>query len=62
MHVRGHVCTQHVLASGRGRRDQLLEQAPGASFVEVPGVGHAPDLDEPAAVAAVESFLPRIAT
>lgn len=40
---------------------RMLEQAPGASFVEVPGVGHAPDLDEPAAIAAVETFLARVA-
>ena len=36
---------------------KMREQAPDADYVEVPGVGHAPDLDEPAAVAAVESFL-----
>lgn len=40
---------------------RMIEQAPGAAFVEVPGVGHAPDLDEPTAVAAVEAFLDRVA-
>ena len=39
---------------------KMREQAPGAAFVEVPGAGHAPDLDEPAAIAAVESFLARL--
>jgi len=40
---------------------KMREQAPGAEFVEIPGVGHAPDLDEPAAIAAVEAFLARVA-
>lgn len=40
---------------------RMREQAPEAAWVEVPGVGHAPDLDEPAAIAAVESFLAGIA-
>jgi hypothetical protein len=31
-----------------------------AELVTVPGVGHPPDLSEPAAVAAIESFLERI--
>jgi len=39
---------------------KMREQAPGAEYVEVPGVGHAPDLDEPAAMAAVESFLAQL--
>lgn len=38
---------------------KMGEEAPGAELVEVPGVGHAPDLEEPAAVAAIESFLAR---
>jgi pimeloyl-ACP methyl ester carboxylesterase len=41
---------------------RMLQQAPGAAFVEIPGVGHAPDLDEPAALDAVQSFLERVAT
>lgn len=40
---------------------KMLEQAPSAKFVEIPGVGHAPDLDEPAAIAAAEAFLTRVA-
>jgi pimeloyl-ACP methyl ester carboxylesterase len=39
---------------------RMRDAAPAAEFVEVPGVGHAPDLDEPAALAAVESFLARL--
>jgi pimeloyl-ACP methyl ester carboxylesterase len=35
----------------------MLEVAPHAQFVEVPDVGHAPMLDEPAAVAAINRFL-----
>ena len=35
----------------------MRDAAPGAQIVEVPGVGHAPDLDEPEAIAAVDAFL-----
>jgi pimeloyl-ACP methyl ester carboxylesterase len=31
--------------------------APGAKFAVVHGVGHAPDLNEPEAVAAIDAFL-----
>lgn len=40
---------------------RMRGEAPGGMFVEVPGVGHAPDLDEPAALSAVEAFLARVA-
>lgn len=36
---------------------RMLEAQPGAKLVEVPGVGHAPVLTEPAAVKALEEFL-----
>jgi len=36
---------------------KMREAAPDARFVEVPGVGHAPMLDEPEAVAAIDAFL-----
>lgn len=36
---------------------RMLEALPGAKLVEVPGVGHAPVLTEPAAVKALEEFL-----
>lgn len=39
---------------------KMREQAPGAEFVEVSGVGHAPDLDEPEAITAVEAFLAQL--
>ena len=38
----------------------MLDAAPGAELVTVPGVGHAPELTEPAAVAAIDSFLARL--
>jgi pimeloyl-ACP methyl ester carboxylesterase len=37
--------------------EKMREVAPGAHFVEVPDVGHAPMLDEPVAVAAIDTFL-----
>jgi pimeloyl-ACP methyl ester carboxylesterase len=36
---------------------KMLAAAPDAQFVEVPDVGHAPMLNEPAAVAAIDEFL-----
>lgn len=36
---------------------KMLEAKPGTQLVEVPGVGHAPILTEPAAVKALEEFL-----
>ena len=36
---------------------RMREAAPGAQFVEAAGVGHAPDLDEPEVISAVETFL-----
>lgn len=36
---------------------RMVEALPGAKLVEVPGVGHAPVLTEPAAVRALEEFL-----
>jgi pimeloyl-ACP methyl ester carboxylesterase len=35
----------------------MQKRAPKMDFVEVPGVGHAPMLDEPAAKAAIFPFL-----
>jgi pimeloyl-ACP methyl ester carboxylesterase len=37
--------------------ERMREAAPAAEFVEVPHVGHAPMLDEPEALAAIDSFL-----
>jgi pimeloyl-ACP methyl ester carboxylesterase len=39
----------------------MLDAAPGVQLVTVPGVGHAPELTEPAAVAAIDDFLARFA-
>jgi len=36
---------------------KMIEALPGTRLVEVPGVGHAPILSEPVAVAALEEFL-----
>ena len=44
-----------VLSAGIAQR--MLEERPGTTLVEVPGVGHAPVLSEPEAVKALESFL-----
>ncbi|MBV9528192.1 MAG: alpha/beta hydrolase [Sphingomonas sp.] len=37
--------------------DRMQEEAPGMRVALVEGVGHAPDLDEPEAVAAIDAFL-----
>ena len=58
--------TQKPLLVLRGALSDLLSEAafeamraaaPGAHFVTVPRVGHAPDLGEPEAVAAIDAFL-----
>lgn len=57
---------QHPLLVLRGAVSDLLsaeafarmeEAVPSASFSVVPGVGHAPMLDEPEAIAAIDAFL-----
>ncbi len=40
---------------------RMVAEVPGAESVTVPGVGHAPTLDEPVAVAAIERLLARCA-
>ena len=40
---------------------KMVAASPRARLVEVPGVGHAPMLDEPASKAALESFLQEVA-
>jgi pimeloyl-ACP methyl ester carboxylesterase len=35
--------------------------APAARFVEIPDIGHAPTLDEPEAVMAIDDFLASLA-
>lgn len=36
---------------------RMKAEAPGMQLATIPGVGHAPDLDEPEAVAAIDEFL-----
>lgn len=57
---------QKPLLVVRGERSDLLSAeaaakmqaaAPNARFAVVPGVGHAPELDEPQAIAAIDAFL-----
>jgi pimeloyl-ACP methyl ester carboxylesterase len=57
---------QKPLLVVRGEKSDLLsaeaaqkmqEAAPNAKFAVVPGVGHAPELDEPEALAAIDDFL-----
>ena len=45
---------------GAGTVAEMQKRKPGLQAVEVPGVGHAPILDEPPAVAALRSFLASI--
>lgn len=40
--------------------ERMKKHAPGLELAEVPEVGHAPILDEPAAVAAIDKFLNRV--
>ena len=40
--------------------ERMKRHAPGLELAEVPGVGHAPMLTEPVAVAAIEDFLDRV--
>jgi len=65
-----HALAQHPVLVVRGERSDLLsaeaaEQmrraAPTVRIAVVPGVGHAPELDEPEAVAAIDAFLGEIA-
>ena len=46
-----------ILSEDIARR--MLEEAPGAELITIPRVGHAPTLDEPEAVAAIERLLAR---
>jgi pimeloyl-ACP methyl ester carboxylesterase len=41
--------------------ERMLERLPGAELATVPGIGHAPTLDEPEAVAAIERLLANVA-
>jgi pimeloyl-ACP methyl ester carboxylesterase len=61
---------QKPLLVVRGEKSDLLSAeaaakmqaaAPNARFAVVPGVGHAPELDEPEAVAAIDAFLESVA-
>lgn len=40
--------------------ERMREAIPGAELVTVPGVGHAPDFDEPETIAAVDRLLQRV--
>ena len=40
--------------------ERMAEMIPDAELVTVPGVGHAPDFDEPEAIAAVDRLLQRV--
>lgn len=55
--VRGEL--SDLLSAEAAERMRLA--APDALFAVVPGVGHAPDLDEPEAVAAIDAFLSAVA-
>jgi pimeloyl-ACP methyl ester carboxylesterase len=48
------------LLSAEAAQD-MQRAAPAAKFVTVPGVGHAPDLSEPEAIAAIDAFLGALA-
>lgn len=40
--------------------DQMKKELPGIDFVTIPDVGHAPSLDEPESMAAIERLLARV--
>ncbi|HET7817052.1 MAG TPA: alpha/beta hydrolase, partial [Sphingomicrobium sp.] len=40
--------------------ERMASEIPDVEVVTVPGVGHAPDLDEPEAVAAIDRLLDRV--
>lgn len=54
--VRG--ATSDLLSAGIA--EKMRKAAPSMAYVEVPGVGHAPMLDEPAAKAAIFEFLSEV--
>jgi pimeloyl-ACP methyl ester carboxylesterase len=41
--------------------EKMIERVPGAELVTVPGTGHAPTLDEPVAVKAIDKLLAKVA-
>lgn len=41
--------------------EKMIERVPGAELVTVPGTGHAPTLDEPEAVKAIDKLLAKVA-
>jgi pimeloyl-ACP methyl ester carboxylesterase len=54
--IRGELSDLLTAASA----ERMRQAAPDAAFAVVPGVGHAPELTEPEAVAAIDEFLRRI--
>ncbi len=50
---RSDILSPHVAA-------RMVDEAPGSVMVTVPRVGHAPTLDEPVCVAAIEALLARV--
>lgn len=56
--VRGE--TSDILSAGTA--EKMAERHPDARLATVPGVGHAPILDEPVAVSAITEFLNRLET
>lgn len=49
--------TSDILSPGIAER--MRQAAPDMAYAEIPGVGHAPMLDEPEALAAIDAFLQR---
>ncbi len=49
-----------ILARAAG--EKMVAELPQARLVEVPGVGHAPTLDEPEAIAAIDAWLAELPT
>jgi len=47
-----------ILSAATARR--MVEALPGGELLTVAGIGHAPTLDEPEAVAAIEGLLARV--
>ena len=64
-----HALAKAPLLLLRGERSDILsahsaarmvDEAPGSTLATVPRVGHAPTLDEPISVAAIEALLARV--
>ncbi|MBC9031281.1 alpha/beta hydrolase [Sphingomonas sp. JC676] len=52
---------EHSDILGAATAEKMIARVPGAELVTVPGVGHAPTLEEPEAMAGIERLLAKVA-